>query len=100
MEKNPYCPATSKWVQNSSFNEENPLNRKKIQGTKCKRLLCPILPGLVDGHQFLHGVALDERSGVLGVVGDDLMDSVEDRDHRVALQVPGRVLLATRQVAH
>lgn len=62
--------------------------------------LCLRVPGLVDGHQFLHGVALEERPGVLGAVGDDLVDGVEDGDHRVALQVPGRVLLAARQVAH
>lgn len=69
-------------------------------GTKCKRLSCPWLPGLVDGHQFLHGVALDERPGVLRVVSNDLVDGVENRDHRVALQVPGWVLLAAWQVAH
>lgn len=45
-------------------------------------------------------MALDERPGILGVVSDDLMDGVEYRDHCVALQVPGWVLLAAWQVAH
>lgn len=42
----------------------------------------------------------DERSGVLGVVRDDLVDGVQNGNYGVALEVPGRVLLPTWQVAH
>lgn len=42
----------------------------------------------------------NERSGVLGVVRDDLVDGVQNGNYRVTLEVPGRVLLPTWQVAH
>lgn len=57
-----------------------------------------MVPGLVDGDQFLHGVPLYERAGVLWAVCDDLMDGVQERHHRVSLQVLGWVLLPARQV--
>ena len=44
-------------------------------------------------------MALYERSAVLWAVCDDLMDSIQDRDHRISLQVLRRVLLPTRKIA-
>lgn len=41
-----------------------------------------------------------ERSGVFRVVRDDLVDGVQDGNYGVTLEVPGRVLLPTWQVAH
>lgn len=96
----PSQPTTNKWGQNCSIHEKTNKKRSKFvdaywkwvrtlipfaAGTKFKRLSCPWLPGLVNGHQFLHAVALDQCPGVLRVVGDDLVDGVEDRDHGVAL---------------
>lgn len=58
------------------------------------------LPGPVDGDQLLYGLSLDERAGIFRAVCDDLMDGVEDGDHSVLLEVFGRPLLTTGQVAH
>lgn len=53
----------------------------------------------MDGYQFLHGVTLDEGSGVLRVVRDDLVNCVQNGHHRIPLQVLRRVLLPARQIA-
>lgn len=67
----------------------------------CIGLYCAIiLPCLVDGHQFLDGLGLDEGACVLGAVRHDLVDGVEDGHHCVFLQVLGWPLLTTGQVTH
>lgn len=70
-------------------------------GTQPATLINPlgrVIPRLVDGHQFLHAMPLYECPGVLWAVCDDLVDGVQQRHHRVSLQVLGRVLLPVRQV--
>lgn len=59
-----------------------------------------VLPGPVDGDQLLDGLGLDEGASVFRAVGDDLVDSVEDGDHSVLLQVLSWSLLTAGQVAH
>lgn len=45
-------------------------------------------------------MTLYEGSGILGAVCDDLMDSVQNRHHRIPLKILCWVLLPTWQVAH
>ncbi len=56
------------------------------------------VPWLVDGHQFLHCMTLYERSGILWAIGYDLMDSVQNRHHRVSIKILRWVLLPTWQI--
>lgn len=58
------------------------------------------IPRLVDGHQFLHSMTLYERSGVLWAICDDLMDSVQNRHHRIAIKILRRVLLPTWKITY
>ena len=48
----------------------------------------------------MDSLSLDEGAGVVLVVGDDLVDGVQDGHHCVSLQVLGRVLLSTGEVPH
>lgn len=57
------------------------------------------LPRFVDSDQLLDALSLHQEASILSTVRDNLLDGVEHSHNCVLLQVLGRMLLATGQIA-